>query len=191
MKKSLFWMLFAFPAAALFAQFPPPAEKPTAYLDVKLSAGENKSSHSYHGDINKVGDSTRQNVRSMAISITAGTLMHSPLDARIEWFFVAKDLAKKNDFIFDHGTKDVTFKGGLVEQFDAVSKDIESTVTNETIYGMSELTPKLTGAKPDGWIVRITAGGAVLDMRASSSALEDAANDPDQLQKLQDVKGPK
>jgi len=184
-------MLFAFPAAALFAQLPSPAEQPSAYLDVKLSAGENKTSHSFHGNLDTRADSTKQNVRSMAISITAGTLMHSPLDARIEWFFVAKDLAKKEDFVFDHGTKDVTFKGGSVEQFDAVSRDIKSAATNETIYGMSELTPKMSGAKPDGWIVRITAGGAVLDMKASSSALEDAANDPDQLEKLQSVRGPK
>ena len=185
MKKAVLSVLVALHSAVLLAQFATPAEKPTAYLDVKEAAGENKFIHSAHGDIDKYASTTEQSVKRTAISISAGTLMHSPLSAHIEWYFIAKDLVRKRDYVFDKGGRDVSFQGGNVVEFDAVSKDISSSVTHETAYGMSELHPKIAGSKPDGWIVRILSGDTVLDMRASTPLLEDVANDPIEFQKLQ------
>lgn len=186
MKKTLLWTLLALPAAALLAQFPSSAEKLSATLDVKVAAGSNKSLHINKGsDYGGVTDNTKEDVHKMAISIDAGTLMHAPFDAQIEWFFLEKDLKTKRDHIFDHGSKTVTLKSGVDVQFDAVSKEVKSSVTKEFVYGMPELSPKVSGAKPNGWIVRITAGGNTLVVRASTPSLEDIANDPAQFSKLQ------
>ena len=114
-------------------------EKPSAYLDVKLIPGQNKVMRSTHGDLDAMGDTTKQNVRKMAIAITAGTLMHSPLSAEVDWFFIAKDLATKKNYIFDGGTQQITIAAGGTQDLAEESKDLKSTVTQSTIYGMSEL----------------------------------------------------
>lgn len=158
-------------------------EKPSAYLEVKLAAGHNKVSHTFHAT-GAVEAATKQNSRQMAITITAGTLMHSPLDATVEWFFVGKDLAKKKELIFDRGKRDISILAGGFQEFDAVSKEVKSSSTNESLYGMAEPSAKLSGLKPDGYIVRIVQAGAVLALRASTPFLETAAQDPVQFKQL-------
>jgi hypothetical protein len=184
MKKHLLLLLLALTATGLPAQMPSPAETPSATLDVKESRGTNKEVRSVKGNDYERRANVKQDIRTVALTITAGTLGHAPFSAQVEWYFIEKDLQTKRDHVFDHGSKTVTLKAGADVQFDAVSKQLKSSVTNDLIYGMSELTPKVSGGKPNGWIVRVSANGNVLVVRGSTPSLEEAGNNPGLLEKL-------
>jgi len=110
-----------------------------------------------------------------------------PLSYTVEWFFIAEDKNTREEWVFDYGSKPIT---SIEQIFDvaslpvaehrrtSVSTSLAGTQTdyNGNIPVSTSTTHSASGAKIEGWIVRLRENGKVIKDEASLSELKDAAN---------------
>ena len=120
--------------------------------------------------------------RTETVRITVANLQSVPADYWVEWQFLAKDLATKKNYVYDHGTSQVLLTGGSLTNFDVQSKPVaESEVqrfeSDEDDNGNTIVYPagnrEKSGAKPVGYIFSVKAQGQVVAVEASDRDLKE------------------
>ncbi len=103
--------------------------------------------------------------------------------AILEWYFFAKELRGDRLWIFDLGEQDIVLDPAKPLTIEKVSKELSSTVTEYFGQGHREVT----GNRIEGYLVRILAGGKVVNVAASSKPLETLGRDQDRLSALKEL----
>lgn len=141
---------------------------------------------------NATASSTRTRRSHSALEIRLRNVASQADSARIEWYFVAKDEGSSSSiYVWDSGEREVSVPAvgqarELVKSTDLVSS-VTRTVTQTNVGTpqnpqiRSTSTDQKTGARPNGWIVRMFVDGQLARVQASSSTLEQLGRNTDQL----------
>ncbi len=113
----------------------------------------------------------------MGIDIEVRNMQQHPDTFSVEWYFVAKTVARGEFWLFDSGKKSVELKAGAVEQFSQVCKPIKQTVEHYESLGVTYLS----GSKLEGYVVVVRAEGQIIASAVSLQYLEPYAKNPDLL----------
>ncbi len=134
-----------------------------------------------------------------------------PDNAHVEWYFVAAPVhpepgkaAAEQEFVFDHGAKDLVLPGNATQTITAESQEVTSAVRSSSrgrSSGSSRRSsgfampragqkPQESGSALRGWMVRVVADGKVIAARGSNQAYEDLAKDNVKLADLADNEAP-
>jgi hypothetical protein len=153
---------------------------PNIRLDVK-NVGSAKqgytSSYSYYGGY------WRDYMRTTQIEAEVGTFSQQPLNLKLEWFFVGKQLAGGQRIIVSRGDQEITVKSGPVVRVRLASEAVRGVESRSHYYYYNDRY--VSGAKPDGWVVRVVSkDGKTLVHRASSAQLTEFFRDPAQFDVL-------
>ena len=143
---------------------------------------------------NATASSTRTRRSHSSLEIRLRNVASQADSARIEWFFVAKDEGSSSIYVWDSGEREVPVAAvgqarELVSSTDLVSS-VTRTVTQTNVGTpqnpqiRSTSTDQKTGARPNGWIVRMFVDGQLARVQASSATLEQLGRDSDQLKGL-------
>ena len=146
-----------------------------------------------HNNGNATASSTRTRRSHSSLEIRLRNVASQADSARIEWFFVAKDEGS-SIYVWDSGEREVPVAAvgqarELVSSTDLVSS-VTRTVTQTNVGTpqnpqiRSTSTDQKTGARPNGWIVRMFVDGQLARVQASSATLEQLGRDSDRLKGL-------
>jgi hypothetical protein len=139
------------------------------------------------------------------IELQVHNLAAQPASAHFDWFFIASSLYGQGRYVWDRGERDVAVLAGgqqkeTIESSAVEQKTVTETHIQTTITKMSDgssfttrqpvTTQSRTGSRPDGWIVRMFVGGALVKVQASTAVFEQIARDPVQLDTLLKGKPP-
>ena len=147
-----------------------------------------------HNNGNATASSTRTRRSHSSLEIRLRNVASEADSARIEWFFVAKDEGSSSIYVWDSGEREVPVAAvgqarELVSSTDLVSS-VTRTVTQTNVGTpqnpqiRSTSTDQKTGARPNGWIVRMFVDGQLARVQASSATLEQLGRDSDRLKGL-------
>ena len=118
------------------------------------------------------GYSNKDHYRSIEVEIKMNNMLRDDLPLKVEWYFISRSLTDGHQNIFDSGSKDIVCKAGTQEVFSVESAELKSTVVTWGTCGYGGVRKDKSGAKIDGYIVRVLYGSNVLDVAASSKPLE-------------------
>jgi len=156
-----------------------------------------------------VPSSTKETrVSHPVIEVMVHNLAKQPANVHFDWFFIAASVDRKKggNYVWDKGERDVALVAGGSNTENLVSKPLEQhtdkeshmqtgpyTYGNGTVTGGNTMvgTLKQSGSRPEGWIVRMYVGGALVKVQASTNAFEQIARDPVQLEKLTSAMAPR
>ena len=134
---------------------------------------------------------TRTRKSHSALEIEVRNIASQPDSARLEWFFVAKDEGSDSIYVWDHGQREVAVPAVGQAKEIVSSTDLTSSVTRTVTRTNSgttanplirtTTTEKKSGARPNGWIVRMFVDGQLARVRASSGTLEQLGRNSAQL----------
>jgi hypothetical protein len=144
---------------------------------------------------------TQSKNENESLAVTVRNFGPLPDTAEVEWYFVASPAkpdsskpAGNQESIFDQGSKSVNLAPGGSETIPVQSKDITGNLTRHTKAHMGNrgkihnnrqaASEQETGSIMSGWMVRVVAGGRVIDSKASDATLEDVAKDDSKLNML-------
>jgi hypothetical protein len=113
----------------------------------------------------------------------------------VEWFFFGKDVTGGEPFLFDEGVQELTVRPAGMERFEIASDKLTQRVeqqyaqrqrsvniyTGEQYAAASATSRSVSGSKLFGWIVRLSSGDKILQMKASTPSLEMLAKKPGAL----------
>ena len=127
---------------------------------------------------------------SASIEISVRNFGTVPDTAQVEWYFVAEPAhlepgkpAADQRFVFDKGSQSVSLAANGTTRIPVTSKEVASVTTRKASFhtgknhGMHNGGEKETGNVLSGWIVRVVAGGRVIDTRGSKQEMDDLARD--------------
>ncbi len=152
-----------------------------------------------NGGINSSTMQTFENVQTheskSRVEVVVRNLSTVPAQARFDWFFVAREIPSRREFVWDQGQRDVSMTPGSEQKETLESKPLAETTRRKTEYTTQQnsLNPQQvqqqssteqSGGRPSGWIVRMWDGDHLLQVQASSSDLEAIGHDPVRLGKL-------
>jgi hypothetical protein len=148
----------------------------------------------------EIARSTETRASKMTVEMRARNMGTVPADAHFDWFFYARDLQSKTQYIWDRGQRDLSLAPGAeqkemlasTELFQSTTKRTQS-VPQQNTFGQTtgytlQGSAQSSGARPYGWVVRLWSGDRLLMVRASSNDLETIARNITLLPKLQDPK---
>jgi len=129
------------------------------------------------------------------VEVIVRNLSTVPAQPRVDWFFVAREIPSRREYVWDQGQKDVSLAPGSEEKEMLESKPLAQTTRRKTEFsrpqnfpGSQQIQPQSSteqsGGRPSGWIVRMWDGEQLLRVQASSSDLETVGRDPALLSKL-------
>jgi hypothetical protein len=122
-------------------------------------------------------------MRTTQIEAEVGTFSQQPLELKLEWFFIGKQLAGGQRIIVSRGDQEITVKSGPVVRVRLASEAVRGVESRSHYYYYNDRY--VSGAKPDGWVVRVvTKDGKTLAHRASSAQLTDFFKNPAQFDAL-------
>lgn len=159
-----------------------------------VEGGRNPGSTNAHN--NGVGSfsTTRTRKSRSALEIQVRNVASKPDSARLEWFFVAKDEGSDNFYVWDNGQREVSvpavgYAKELVSSTDltsSVTRTVTRTNSGTTANPMirTTTTEQKSGARPNGWIVRMFVDGQLARVQASSGMLEQLGRDSARLNGL-------
>ncbi len=134
--------------------------------------------------------STHEQKTGVSLSVEVRNLAPAADQAKLEYYFFGKPMEKGDQFIFDSGSKDVSVNPAGRQTFDLQSSELEAReernahINKGAVKGKAiqpKTSEKKTGAKVAGWMVRLTADGQVLQVRASSPTFETLGKNDAQL----------
>jgi len=125
----------------------------------------------------------------------------TPALAHLDCYFVASALPHGRRYIWNEVARDVAVpaSGELPEQIQSTEltqvteQRFSSSVNMNPVTGggptvSQSASRTTTGAKPYGWIVRLTSGDRLLKVQASSSELETIGRDANAISNLKNVR---
>jgi hypothetical protein len=139
------------------------------------------------------------------LQLKVHNLAPQPANAHFDYFFIASGLNGGGRYVWDHGERDVAVRAGGDQTETIESIPVEQRTINEThsfnvtttytngstsTQRQTESTQRRTGSRPDGWIVRMFVGNALVKVQASTSVFEQVARDPVALEQLLKSKPP-
>lgn len=145
------------------AQPPPPA--PAVYLQVKRLTTAKETSVNWK---TSYGSYDKEFSRALAISIFLRNMQKEPAPVTLEWFFIAKELSTRQQYIFDKGAEELVLDHARPYQTNKISMPITAQVQRYMSLGMSEKS----GSQISGYLVRVRAADKILAVDASSKPLE-------------------
>jgi hypothetical protein len=134
--------------------------------------------------------------RHPVLEMRVTNLAEYPDTAHFDWFFIARTVYGRRLVIWDQGERDIPVQPHQTTSERMESKDLLAERTRETRFdstrydysdGSSNVvtTPvtsqELSGAHPEGWIVRMFVDGKLAKVQASSPPLEAVGGNPAQL----------
>ncbi len=164
------------------------------------NGGAAKTDHSPSRQLYETARSTETRASKFVVELRARNMGTAPATTHFDWFFYARDLQSKSQYIWDHGQRDFALAPGTeqkemlqsVELYQSTTKRTSAIPQNNTMGQTTgyqvQATNQSTGARPYGWVVRMWSGDRLLMVRASSNDLETAARNVTQLPKFE---GPK
>jgi hypothetical protein len=123
----------------------------------------------------------RQAEDMIDLNVEVRNLARVPDNAKLEWFFYARNVKGGEPRLFDSGSQDVTIEPTGTSKVELQSKSLVSKVerklystdgVNAAGFNPSTASVNRSGEKPVGWVVRISDGPNVLAVRASSQSYE-------------------
>jgi hypothetical protein len=138
------------------------------------------------------GWSEKQAVRSMGVSVEYRFLQKPEIPYEAQCFFVAKDEANKQRYIYDCYIAPISNAFGSIE-FNAQplmgsGKRVFSipfsgtTTSGQYVSGTLSSSSDISGSKVEGWIVRVVSNGTILNIESNQYGLKTLAQDnPDIL----------
>lgn len=171
----LFLLLFL----CLAATAPGQSTTPGVRLDVRnIASGKQGSSGStYYGGF------WRDYLRTTRLEAEIGTFSPEPLKAKLEWYFIGKQLAGGQRIVISRGDQEITIKSGPSVRVQLASEPVRGVESRYRYYYYS--SRYASGSKPDGWVVRVVStDGKTLAMRAATGALSDFFRDPARFDEL-------
>lgn len=119
---------------------------------------------------------------SVGLEVVVRNLAHNPDTAKLDWYFFARSIDGKKEFLFDRGETAVQIAAGVENNYQVRSKAVHSSITKtlETHRGVNGLGQNLpdsatvhkSGSKVEGWLVRLLVDGRPTVIRASSPSFE-------------------
>jgi hypothetical protein len=144
-----------------------PPEETRAILKVsRLSVS--KTGESRYDDY---GYWARDYQRSIGIGIEVRGV-GKPGPGRVEWFFLARETQSDVVWCYDQGTEDVWLDPAKPVSFQKTSRELKTTTSHR------RGSVREAGHRPEGYVVRVIAGGQTVALVASSRNLETLARDP-------------
>jgi hypothetical protein len=140
-------------------------------------------------------ESTQTHESKSRVELAVRNLSAVQAQARFDWFFVAREIPSRREFVWDQGQRDMTVAAGGQQTETLESKPLMQTTSRKTEYTKQQNTlgpqqmqqqssTEQSGGRPSGWIVRMWDGDHLLQVQASSSDLEAVGRDPVRLGKL-------
>jgi hypothetical protein len=212
MKPVLMLILPLFSCAAAWAQITPPPLAPNQLpggtplpivnsgltFDAKSvsSGGRTKTLLDGNSGMSYANADNKQTHQSkIRLEVHMHNMGVAPANVRLEWFFVAKDVNSKREYIWDNGQMDTALTGGAdhLEMLESTNltqtSEQQFSTQARTVLGQTQVTQissaDHSGGQPAGWIVRMWAGDQLVRVRGSSSNFEDIGRDQKQLQTMQ------
>ena len=143
------------------------------------------------------------------IELQVRNVSRRPGLAHMDWFFVAQSVSGGGLFVWDKGERDVSLDAGAERAETIESSGLDQATKTEThgervtVPGSSGRSPagysysrgpttvitpvtsqERSGARPNGWIVRMFVEGKLVKVQASSNPLEVIGRDSAQLENL-------
>lgn len=117
------------------------------------------------------------------LEVRARNLSAAPVEARLEWFFVARNVETKKNYVWDQGQRNLSLPSGserveMVESAELARSMTKSTTMGTLVDAKGKSSTTFTtsshesGSRPYGWIVRMWAGGRMVQVRTSSTEME-------------------
>lgn len=143
----------------------------------------NSAGLKHHQKLTDTGATTESAFnRTATLRVTVNNLQSAPADCLVEWQFLAKDLATRQNYVYDHGTNQVALNGGASTTFDVQSKplgenDIQKFDYDEDDNGnpilIEDGNRKKSGAKPAGYVFLLKVRGKLIAVEVSDSELKE------------------
>jgi hypothetical protein len=168
------------PATA--AQPPPqpvasaPAAASSARTSVSLKVTETASKANTSDNNRYLFGYDRTVSRSRSLSVRVSNLGAEPEDVDIEYFFIAKPAHGSSLYVHDTKKIHLNLKPSQWQDVPAQAKELNSREINDDIGFRA-----ISGAKIQGWIVRVKKGDKIVAMEASSETLKSV--EPEKLDK--------
>ena len=138
--------------------------------------------------------STRTRKSRIVLEIQVRNMASKPDSARLDWFFMAKEEGNDKLYVWDHGQREVSVPAvgqakevvSSTELISSVTRTVTQTNSGTIDKPTSHTTAneKKTGARQNGWIVRMFVDGQLARVQASSGTLEQLGRNSAQLQGL-------
>ncbi len=144
-----------------------PPEETRAILKISRLA-VSKTGESRYDDY---GYLARDYQRSIGIGIEVRGV-GKPGPGRVEWFFLARETQSDVVWCYDQGAEDVWLDPAKPVSFQKTSRELKATTSHR--WG----SVREAGHRPEGYVVRVIAGGQTVALVASSRNLETLARDP-------------
>ncbi len=157
------------------------------------SPAASTSERTFEGSLSKI----RVNKSQTTLEIQVRNLSREADTAHFEWFFLAKGVAVERTYVWDKGERDVPVPPASQKKETVESEELASTITRTTTgsttssSSSSHTSEKKTGARPYGWIVRMSVGGKLVKVQSSNGEIDKIARDPAQFDQLLKQKPPK
>src|SRR4051812_14651610 len=123
----------------------------------------------------------RQAEDMINLNVEIRNLAKVPDQAKLEWFFYARNVKGGDPRLFDSGSQDVNIEPTGTSKVELQSRSLVSRVerklyTTDGIdaagFNPSSASVNRSGERPAGWLVRISDGTKVLAVRGSSQSYE-------------------
>jgi hypothetical protein len=147
-------------------------------------------------------ESTQTHENKSQVEVVARNLSTAPAQAHFDWFFVARDVQSRREYVWDQGQRDVPLAPGIEHRELLESAPVVETNRQKTEYtkptnstGLQRMQQQSSmeesGGRPFGWIVRLWDGDHLVQVQASSNDLEIIGRNPPLMTKLlQGQQGP-
>jgi len=140
-------------------------------------------------------DSTQTQENKSQVEIVVRNLSTMAVQAHFDWFFVAREVQSRREFVWSQGQRDVPLTPGVEHTELLESTPLVETTRRKTEYTkpanstalqqvQQQSSTEQSGARPFGWIVRLWDGKQLVQVQASSLDLEFVGRDPAQMGKL-------
>jgi len=146
------------------------AQREAVYLQTKINTKVKSTTTNWKTDY---GSTDKDYSRSMSITINLRNMQTDNSRVRLEWYFVAKDLSNKKQWIFDYDAQEIEIDEAIPIVLIKTSNNLEASV--QRYVALNERSN--SGSKIDGYIVRVTIEDRILAVNASSKPLEKVARE--------------
>jgi hypothetical protein len=171
-------LLVALAVPIAFAQLPK-GNLPGVRLEVK-NIGATKTPGAYYW-ANGYGRYWKDFVSSTRLEADVGTFSAAPLDLKLQWFFIGKQVATNQRVLISKGEQSITLKNGPSKKITLASEPVNSREVRYYFYGGRYAS----GTRPEGWVVRVVNGeGAQFAIRSSPTQLADLFKEQAQVEAL-------
>jgi len=120
--------------------------------------------------------------RTVTFKVTVTNMQSEPTDCLVEWLFLAKDVAKRKNYIYDRGTNQVSLNCGASTTFDVQSKPLAESEIQKYDYDWDDNGNRIvyedgnrekSGAKPVGYVFLLKRHGKLIAVETSDSELKE------------------